>query len=211
MKLSRRVDARARRGRVRRIVPTFFCGFLVGVAGCGAVCVVLDKAARLNGTSVFQRVGQLSLLSRDLGFSHFRACERKVNDLHVALVSQDASQDWRQQESTGIEAGRLLASIVVDGRSCNEHLLKLTRNQTPVDRVVVYRSLRAARGSGGNLGPAIECEADLALWALDAINPELNVVVPTDLATECESSVVERIRNRSIAQYRRALGWEESD
>ncbi len=162
--------------RLGLVVLGLATGVLLSVC-CGSL---LRKFSLMDGTTL-QRFRRLASVSCDVGMTHFRPCGGKVEELH-SLLSTD-SDGARSND----RAVRLIASIILDGRNCNQPILKYIDSHAPLPDLPFYSGFRLVAAGNQELSRSLKDEQGLMLWMLTRINPESLLPLPEFGSPQAES------------------------
>lgn len=123
-----------------------------------------DRLALLSpGPDFGWRVAALARVYDTIGQGHFRSCESKVERLHRLVCERSPS-------SRG-ELPHLVASILLDGKDCNEHLVRFIDSREPIPAFPIHSGFRYSHAGGPNVA-GVDDEQGLILWMLSRINHE---------------------------------------
>ncbi len=166
----------SRAPRLTLVVLGLATGVLLSVCGGS----LLRKLSLMDGTTLY-RFRCLASVSSDVGLTHFRPCGGKVEELHLLL-----STDSGGVHSTD-RAVRLIASIIIDGPNCNQHILKYIDSDVPLPDLPFYSGFRLVAAGNHELARSLNDEQGLMLWMLTRINPETLLPLPEFGSPQAES------------------------
>ncbi len=147
------------------------------------------------------RLKQLLTVCKAIGLMHMQSCNAKVGRMHelIADTSQARDED---------ELSRVIASILLDGRSCNDDLISYMGSRAPLPDIAVYREFRLAGFNGPNISPGLHDEQGLILWMLARMNPD-RLLPGMDYCLDCGPSN-ESVRTSLIQHWRHELrSWRD--
>jgi hypothetical protein len=123
-------------------------------------------------------------------------CRSKVIDLHNEIAQCSNGE-------VSEKAGSLVASILIDGKSCNQYLIKHLDSRRQLPELPFFREFQLTELSGENLAPLLIDEQGLMLWMLYRINPD-RLMPSIDFYVDCENEN-EELRNMLAENWRFAL------
>lgn len=132
----------------------------------------------MDGADGLSRVRYLAHVASSVGSLHFQSCRSKVDRLH-SIISDEVLESSHNE----LEMERLIASILLHGRSCNRSLLIYINSRAPLPNMHFYSDFRLVTAGTANLSQDLADEQGLILWMLARINPELLLPMP-DLVDE---------------------------
>lgn len=168
--------------------------FVAGATVAATFCFVHDKANLMDGRSPTTRLKQLLGVARSIGTLQLRSSEWKVERLHMLIGDPDLASDTN-------EAARLVASIIIDGRSCNQYLMRYIDSRVSLPGIVFFQDFRLANLNGPNIGIGLEDEQGLVLWVLARINAA-RLLPSLDLPVTCGSMGDESCRRFLVEQWK---------
>ncbi len=141
-----------------------------------------------------------SVVRRSLGFGHLRSCETKVERLHEILVSPAPNGGAKADE-----VADYVASIIIDGRDCNEYLIQHLDSDVQLPAIRVFDEFRSIYIHDTDLGPLLENEQGLVLFLLYRINPEILLFSP-EYFYGCEETTEEGRRSFLVSEWKSLYG-----
>jgi hypothetical protein len=154
----------------------------------------------MDGRSPLTRTRQLAVVLRSIGLPHLRPCELKVTRLHSDLASPKSVSDEE-------EISRLNASILIDGKNCNPHLLEHLESNVQLPNIYFYPQFRMADINGPNIGVGLQDEQGLMLWMLSRINHDRLMPV-LDLCLLCDSPSDKNARKFFVEEWKYELNGD---
>lgn len=172
--------------RVLKRFGLFALGLILGIALSSLKNILDEKLLQLpHGPFVFQVESLWGAYMENADVA-LQPCEWKVERLHKVLQAAD-------RERVSVEAGQLVASILLDGRDCNCDLLRYIHSQVPLPAVTPIGFRFLAHDSQW-AGDVAKTEGELMLWMLDRLNPDdrftLNMAQKTGASAQGYSNPV---------------------
>lgn len=159
--------------RLRRLLGLFIT-FFAGAACMYGIGLISRKAEVMGHPNKAVRLINLAgVTRRGLGLSHLRSCESKVQRLHDILASRTLTDAAKTEE---VEA--YLASILIDGRSCNEFLVQHLDCHEKLPPFFLFSEIKSVFIFDMDFASLLEDEQGLMLFLLHRINPEALLFSP---------------------------------
>jgi len=171
------VPSEPKRIRRSRCVLLVVGSLLVVVVASSLLRTVSTKAGRVEGSGSLERAQNLFTLAVQVSYSPFVSCQSRVRSLHRAIEVGD-----------GQKVGRLIATVIIDGKDCNQALLRCTHSTAELPLTPLPSLLRRTITVGEDISYLLPTERDLCLWALARINPESLIPSPELVSSERSAS-----------------------
>lgn len=182
----------------RRSLPFLIC-FCAGLILGSGVHPLFSKLDMFDARTFRGRCEWLTAVLTDVGFSYFSSCENKVEELH-GLIGDSGPGNEDQIRKT-------IASILLDGKSCNPYLLEHLNSQQRLPEFLFYRYFTNGLLNDSKIGTVLEDEQGLMLWLLARINHD-RLVPSIDNCVFCEGEKSE-YRNFMVDHWQFLLGDSE--
>ncbi|MCP4545793.1 MAG: hypothetical protein GY835_04920 [bacterium] len=187
-------------GRLKRLL------LLVLVFLSGAVCMhvadLISRKAELMGHpyKLVRLMDLAGVVQHGIGLDHFYSCESKVHRLHKILAS--TAQADRVKED---EVAAVIASILIDGRNCNEYLVQHLDCHQELPCINPFDDFRSVFIFDMDFAPLLKDEQGLILFLLHRINPEALLFSP-EYFYGCEQTIEEGRRAFLVYEWNYLYG-----
>lgn len=180
-------EVRGKRTSLTRLFGLFIA-FLAGAACMYGIGLISRKAEVMGHPYKAVRLINLAgVTRRGLGLCHLRSCKSKVQRLHDILASTTLKANAKKEN---VEA--YLASILIDGRSCNEFLVQHLHCRQKLPPFFLFSEIKSVFIFDMDFAPLIEDEQGLMLFLLHRINPQALLFSPEYFYRCCEITEEDR-------------------
>ncbi len=186
--------------KFNRILPPLFA-FIAGAMCAHAFHTTLRKAELMGHPyRAVKLINLASVTQESLGLGHLRSCESKVQRLHDVLSSTTMDIDTQTEH---VET--YIASILIDGRSCNKYLVQHLGCHQGLPPFYLYSEIRSVFIYDINFAPLLKDEQGLILFLLHRINPEALLFSP-EYFYGCEETTEEERRAFLVYEWNYLYG-----